>query len=141
MKAKIVLVTAFITVLLATTVIAQETASTDWQNNLFAIVEPPPEPTTGNAMCSPYAMRNVRCSQFIKIYDQCIQTMQGTEWQTKTEDCTKMGTGWGCSNGECTFTGATPGGITGFDLQSFVGQYWWVILIIVGVILWKKKKL
>lgn len=133
---RLAVMSLFISAMLMSSVVL---ASTSVWDNLFTIVSPPPEPSTGNVMCTPYAVKNVRCSDFIKVYDQCIETMQGTEWQTRTENCQLHGEGWDCVNGECKYTGMVPGG---FDLQAFIMQYWmWLLLIVAVIVLWKEKKI
>jgi hypothetical protein len=140
MKTKLALtsIAIFLTAMLVTPAMA----STDWWDNLYTVVGPPTAPTTGSATCTVFDVQNVRCSSYIKLYDQCVITMTGTEWQQVTEDCTKMGADWTCQNGTCILPSANPiNNLNGFDLQAFVAQYWWAILIVVGVILWQQKKI
>ena len=132
MNTKLALATIVISAMLVTPALAE-----NWWDNLHSIVSPPTAPTTGASMCTEYAIQNIRCSGHIKVYDQCTPTMSGNYWFQRTENCELHGEGWGCISGECSYTG----GLNNFDVMAFLTQYWWLILIIGGFILWKKKKL
>lgn len=121
--------------IILSSILLSSIAFAGWQDNLFSIVEPPPMPTTGNQLCQPYAIRNVRCSGDIKIYEQCIETMSGSKWETRTENCKLHGGDWYCINNECVQSSTSP---PQQQLQNS-SLIIVILLIIIGVVLWKRR--
>lgn len=65
----------------------------------FSITQPPP-PTVGECY-DLWAISNVRCSGDLLFYDQCTATMEGGEWQGRSENCKAYGAEWTCYANEC----------------------------------------
>ena len=69
--------------------------------DFLSIIKPP---APGTSTCTDInAETNSYCSGNIRIYQQCIRTVDGGEWQQKSEDCSAYPNGV-CENGVCTFS-------------------------------------
>ncbi len=77
--------------------------------NVFSITAPV-APSTGE--CNQYyAESGSYCSGGFRIYKQCIQTLNGGQWQQRTENCELYGSGGTCQNGACIIVSGGGGAI------------------------------
>lgn len=107
MKAAIVLLALF---LLAANAVAIEKPEPvlpfDTQQLAMAFAVTQPTPPAAGECFDLWATANVRCSGDIRLFDQCVASLDGGEWQPRSENCKAYGADWTCLNNECVDFGS-----------------------------------
>lgn len=117
-----------------------------WEITPFDVIAPsqPTAPGTGDNTCVLYQTKGAYCSSYILVYQQCMPATTGTFWYQKQTDCRAMGKDYTCVSNECKYVqGSSNPGFCSSQYGSWVCQNPFIVvlgLILIGAIIWKKKK-